>query len=255
MYIGFFDSGIGGLSVLKEALKILPNENYIYYGDTENAPYGTKTKEEVKDLTFRAVEFLDKHKIKALVVACNTATSAAVRELREKYSFPIIGMEPAIKPAVENNQKKGKRVLTLATPLTLKEEKFQSLISKFDVEHIVDMLPAPKLVEFAEKFIFSGPCVENYLRDIMPANINEYGTVVLGCTHFPLFRDVLSKLLPESTDIIDGNRGTVNHLYDILKKRNLLNPSSEKGQVIFYKSGKLVEDESLIEKYKQIIYD
>ena len=157
MYIGFFDSGIGGLSVLKEALKILPNENYIYYGDTENAPYGTKTKEEVKDLTFRAVEFLDKHKIKALVVACNTATSAAVRELREKYSFPIIGMEPAIKPAVENNQKKGKRVLTLATPLTLKEEKFQSLISKFDVEHIVDMLPAPKLVEFAEKFIFFRP--------------------------------------------------------------------------------------------------
>ena len=93
------------------------------------------------------------------------------------------------------------------------------------------MLPAPKLVEFAEKYIFR-PCVENYLRDIMPANINEYGTVVLGCT-FSFVQDVLSKLLPESTDIIDGNRGTVNHLYDILKKRNLLNPSSEKGQVIF----------------------
>jgi len=255
MYIGFFDSGIGGLSVLKEALKILPDENYIYYGDTDNAPYGTKTKDEVKALTFRAVGFLNKHNIKALVVACNTATSAAVRDLREKYGFPIIGMEHAIKPAVEKNHHKGKRVLTLATPLTLREEKFQSLVSRFDTEHIVDILPAPRLVEFAENFIFSGPCVEGYLKEIMPANINEYAAVVLGCTHFPLFREVLSRLLPEDVDIIDGNRGTVNHLYDILKSRNLLNTSSEKGQIIFYRSGRPVEDKVLLEKYRKIIYD
>ncbi|NMA64675.1 MAG: glutamate racemase [Clostridiaceae bacterium] len=254
MNIGFFDSGIGGLSVLKEAFKILPNENYIYYGDTDNAPYGTKTKEEVKKLTFKAVEFLNKHNIKALVVACNTATSAAVRDLREKYSFPVIGMEPAIKPAVEKNSDGGKRVLTLATPLTLKEEKFQSLVSKFDTEHIVDMLPAPKLVEFAEKFVFSGSNVAKYLKDILPKNIEMYGTVVLGCTHFPLFKKVLSEILPEDVDIIDGNRGTVNHLYEILKERNLLSSTNEKGRITFYRSGQLVEDDHLIAKYNNIIY-
>lgn len=254
MKIGFFDSGIGGLSVLKEALKILPNENYIYFGDTDNAPYGTKSKEEVKELTFKAVEFLVKYHIKALVIACNTATSAAVRSLREVYDFPIIGMEPAIKPAVEKNNNEGKRVLTLATPLTLKEEKFQSLVSRFDTKHLVDMQPAPKLVEFAERFLFEGPEVENYIKEILPRNIDQYGTVVLGCTHFPLFRKVLTRVLPENIDIIDGNRGTVNHLYEILKERNILNNSSEKGTVVYYQSGKQVTDPDLLNNYERIIY-
>ena len=254
MNIGFFDSGIGGLSVLREALAVMPDENYIYYGDTENAPYGTKTKDEVRELTFNAVRFLAGHDIKALVVACNTATSAAVRDLRAKYDFPIVGMEPAIKPAVEKNSGSGKRVLTLATALTLKEEKFQSLVSKFDTKHIVDMLPAPRLVEFAEKFNFEGPEVESYLKEIMPDNIDQYGTLVLGCTHFPLFRKVLDEILPDGIDVIDGNRGTVHYLYDILKAKNLLNQNTGKGHIIFFRSGVQVEDRALTEKYEEIIY-
>lgn len=252
MCIGFFDSGIGGLSVLREALKLMPNENYIYYGDTDNSPYGIKTKEEVKELTFSAVEFLVKHDIKALVVACNTATSAAVRDLRQKYDFPVIGMEPAIKPAVEKNNGAQKRVLTLATPLTLKEEKFQSLVSRFDTGHIVDMLPAPKLVEFAERFIFSGSDVEAYLREILPADIDKYGTLVLGCTHFPLFKEVLTKIVP-GMDIIDGNEGTVKYLYKVLKAGNKTNTTEEKGKIIFYKSGTLVDDPALLENYRRIL--
>lgn len=253
MYIGFFDSGIGGLSVLREALKLMPNENYIYYGDTDNSPYGVKTKEEVKELTFSAVEFLSMHNIKALVVACNTATSAAVRELRQKYDFPVIGMEPAIKPAVEKNNGVQKRVLTLATALTLKEEKFQSLISRFDTGHIVDMLPAPKLVEFAERFIFSGSEVEAYLREILPSDIDKYGTLVLGCTHFPLFREVLTKVVP-GIDIIDGNEGTVRHLHEVLKAGKRLNSSDGKGKVVFYKSGVFVDDPILLKNYWKLIW-
>ncbi|HHW21507.1 MAG TPA: glutamate racemase [Clostridiaceae bacterium] len=252
MCIGFFDSGIGGLSVLKEALRLMPNENYIYYGDTDNAPYGIKTKEEVKALTFSAVEFLVRLNIKALVVACNTATSAAVRDLRQKYDFPVIGMEPAIKPAVEKNNGAEKRVLTLATPLTLKEEKFRDLISRFDPGHIVDMLPAPKLVEFAERFIFSGPEVEAYLREILPSDIEKYGTLVLGCTHFPLFKEVLAKIAP-GVDIIDGNEGTVRHLHEVLKSENKLESPDQKGKVTFYKSGVLVDDPSLLENYWKIL--
>ncbi|MGI6123169.1 MAG: glutamate racemase [Acetivibrionales bacterium] len=254
MNIGFFDSGIGGLSVLREALTLLPNENYIYYADSDNAPYGTKTKEEVKKLTFDAVKLLDERKIKALVIACNTATSAAVRDLREVYGFPVIGMEPAVKPAVEKNNNGGKRVLVLATALTLKEEKFQNLVSRFDAGHIVDMLPAPKLVEFAEKYIFSGPDVSEYIKEIMPQNINQYGTLVLGCTHFPLFREALEESIPKNIDIIDGNKGTVNHLIDILKNNDLLSQSNQKGSVTFYKSGVEVKDHITLSNYEKILY-
>ncbi|NLO99054.1 MAG: glutamate racemase [Clostridiaceae bacterium] len=255
MNIGFFDSGIGGLSVLREALMLLPNENYIYYADSDNAPYGTKTREEVKRLTFDAVKFLNERKIKALVIACNTATSAAVRDLRKAYNFPVIGMEPAVKPAVQMNNNGDKRVLVLATALTLKEEKFQNLISRFDSEHIVDMLPAPKLVEFAEKFIFYGPEVSAYIKEIMPENIDQYGTLVLGCTHFPFFKQALEESIPGSINIIDGNRGTVNHLMSVIKNNNLLSPSDTKGKVTFYKSGVQVKDQTILERYKNILYD
>ncbi|NLO92879.1 MAG: glutamate racemase [Clostridiaceae bacterium] len=254
MSIGFFDSGIGGLSVLREALTLMPHENYIYFADSVNAPYGTKTKEEVKALTFNAVRFLNERGIKALVIACNTATSAAVKALRQVYDFPVIGMEPAVKPAVEKTKDAGKRVLVLATSLTLKEEKFQSLVAKFDSRHIVDMLPAPRLVEFAESFTFSGPEVDSYINEILPADIEKYGTLVLGCTHFPLFKDALKKALPSGIDIIDGNRGTVNYLYEVLMGSGLLNKSDIKGRIEFYKSGIKVEDDETLRKYEMIIH-
>lgn len=241
--------------MLREALMLLPNENYIYYADSDNAPYGTKTREKVKRLTFDAVKFLNERKIKALVIACNTATSAAVRDLRKAYNFPVIGMEPAVKPAVQMNNNGDKRVLVLATALTLKEEKFQNLISRFDSEHIVDMLPAPKLVEFAEKFIFYGPEVSAYIKEIMPENIDQYGTLVLGCTHFPFFKQALEESIPGSINIIDGNRGTVNHLMSVIKNNNLLSPSDTKGKVTFYKSGVQVKDQTILERYKNILYD
>lgn len=255
MNIGFFDSGVGGLTVLREAIALMPNENYLYYGDTANTPYGTKTRDEVKKLVFEAVEFLISREIKALVIACNAATSASVEDLRKTYDFPIIGMEPAVKPAVAKSQNGGKRVLVLSTALTLKEVKFQDLVTRVDTGHIVDMLAAPKLVELAERFILDGPEVDAYLRELLPwDNITAYGTIVLGCTHFPLFRKALARMLPDGIDIIDGNRGTVNHLYDVLKSSNLLNPSSGKGRVLFFRSGVPVEDPGMLEKFNQLLH-
>ena len=123
--VGFFDSGVGGISVLKEAIKLLPKENFVYFGDSKNAPYGTKKVEEVIELSFNAVDFLLNHEVKAIVVACNTATSAAIDPLRLRYmNVPIIGIEPALKPAVELN-KQGK-IIIMATPMTLSENKFYS---------------------------------------------------------------------------------------------------------------------------------
>lgn len=254
MNIGFFDSGIGGLTVLRDALALLPNENYLYYADTDNTPYGTKTREEVKRLAFRAVEFLVSYNVKALVIACNAATSASVESLRKEYGFPIIGMEPAVKPAVVKNQNGGKRVLVLSTALTLREVKFQDLVARVDTGHIVDMLAAPKLVELAERFVFDGPEVETYLRELLPWDrINCYGTIVLGCTHFPFFRKALARILPEGIDIIDGNRGTIKHLYEVLKSANLLNPSPDKGRVLFFRSGVPVKDPEVLEKYNRLL--
>lgn len=251
MEIGIFDSGIGGITVLHEALKLLPYENYIYYADTKNVPYGTKPKDEVKKYIFDAAEFIISQGVKALVIACNTATSVAIQDLRERYSIPIIGMEPAVKPAVEKNGSCSKRVLVTATPLTLKEEKLKNLIARVDNEHIVDLLPLPGLVGFAEKFDFSDDTVIPYLKEQLSTfDLKQYGTIVLGCTHFPLFRDKFRMLIPESVDLIDGCNGTIRNLKRILEDTGRINEGY--GKVTYYNSGQKVEDDILLRKYEQL---
>lgn len=224
--IGFFDSGVGGLSVLREAVKVLPGEDFVYFGDSKNAPYGIKDVEEVKALTFKAVDFLIEKNIKALVVACNTATSAAIIDLREKYSrvMPIIGIEPALKPAVEY-KRKGK-IIIMATPMTLAEEKFSKLMNNYKSEAQIEPLPCPGLVELIETGIIEGEELNKYLVEKMaPFKHEGIAAVVLGCTHYPFIKKALSGVLMKGVPIIDGSRGTVRQLkrqlneYDIVNKR------------------------------------
>lgn len=252
MRIGFFDSGIGGLSVLYEALKILPHEAFIYYADTINAPYGTKPKKLVNDYIFRAVDFLIQQEIDAIVVACNTATSVAIDQLRHVYSIPIIGMEPAVKPAVERSIDKNKRVLVTATPLTLKEEKLKNLIARLDNNGKVDLLPLPMLVEFAEGGEFGDKVVLPYLQQqLSHYQLDNYSTVVLGCTHFPFFKDYFRLLLPEHIDIIDGSNGTVNHLKRLLNSRKC--SSNGKCDIVYYDSSLKVEDSFKIKRFDDLL--
>ncbi len=231
--IGFFDSGIGGLSVLHEALKLLPREHYIYFSDGDNAPYGVRTKENVRELVFAAIDFVAKRGVKAIVVACNTATSVAIEDLRMRYEFPIIGMEPAVKPAVEAGHRK--RVLVFATELTLKEEKFRNLVARVDTEQLVDYLPLQELVLLAEHFDFDEkkvmPYLQNKLRDI---DFSKYGAVVLGCTHFLFFKNFMEQVVPPEVKIIDGNLGTVKNLIKQLGD----NLNEGPGHVDFFLSGK-----------------
>lgn len=251
MQIGFFDSGVGGITVLYDTLKMLPNENYIYYADTSNVPYGPKPKDEVKKYIFNAIEFIIEQGVKAIVIACNTATSVAIEELRAKYSIPIIGMEPAVKPAVERNRNTNKRVLVTATALTLKEEKLQNLITKLDNDHIVDLLPLPGLVQFAERFEFNEEIVLPYLEEqLLKYDLNNYETIVLGCTHFSFYKDIFRKILPADTDIIDGNIGTVKHLKRILEKMDAINEGD--GNIIFYNSGRKVENKEKLANYGEL---
>ncbi|WP_438448327.1 glutamate racemase [Gorillibacterium sp. sgz5001074] len=236
MRIGVMDSGVGGVTVLAEALRRLPGEDYVYFADTRNVPYGEKPKDEVRRFIFEGVERMLELDMKALVIACNTATSIAAAELRKTYDFPIIGMEPAVKPAVLKNETHEKRVLVCATSLTLKETKYKELVSAVDRKHIVDSLALPGLVELAERGMFEGSEAEAYLRqELSKLELANYGTAVLGCTHFPLFSQVFRKVLSPGTDIIDGAEGTVKHLASVLDREGLSGGGS--GRVLFESSG------------------
>ena len=216
-----------------------------------NVPYGTKPKDEVKKYIFSAIDFIVMQGVKAIVVACNTATSVAIEELRNKYSIPIIGMEPAVKPAVEKNKNADKRILVTATELTLRQEKLQNLISKLDNEHIVDLLSLQELVKFAEDFDFTEETAMPYLKkQLSKFDLSSYGTVVLGCTHFSFYKPMLRQLLPQDVDIIDGNLGTVKNLKRILEEMNSLNEGN--GNITFYNSGVKVDDSKKLDMYRDL---
>ncbi len=229
--IGFFDSGVGGLSVMKEAIQVMPNENYIYFGDSKNAPYGVKSVEEVRDLTFKAVEFLLNKGVKGIAIACNTATSAAVADLRKIYpDLPLVGIEPALKPAVELN--KDGNILIMATSMTLKEEKFNRLMNRYKDRASIIPVPCPGLVEFIESGKLDGKEVEEYLFEkVNTYNGGKIASIVLGCTHYPFIKDTLVKIIGKDITIIDGGLGTAKELRRRLREKNLLTESKENGTI------------------------
>lgn len=234
--IGVFDSGVGGISVLRELVALMPNENYIFYGDSKNAPYGTRTLEEVQKLTCADARYLLARGVKALVVACNTATSAAINILRETYpDMPVIGIEPALKPAVLSKARP--RVLVMATPMTLREEKFHNLMQKFEQDAVILPLPCPGLVEFVERGDLESVELEQFLRELFAAYRAEpVDCVVLGCTHYPFVKKAIQKVLGEQVLIFDGGEGTARETRRRLKECGLLNPSRERGTVTLLNS-------------------
>lgn len=247
--IAVFDSGMGGITVLRKLYKLMPNENYIYYGDSINAPYGTKTTQEIKDLTVKAVEALMEKGVKAVVIACNTATSAAAAYLREKYpDFPIIGLEPAVKPAALSMEYP--KVLVLATPLTLREEKFNKLVARFEDCAEFIRLPAPELVKFIESGELDTKEEIEYLENLLaPYADNEVDAVVLGCTHFPFARKNIQRILGDEVLVFDGGKGAARQCMRLLSQRNLLNDSEQEGIVSFENS-----DDSKIEQSIEMFY-
>lgn len=243
--IGVFDSGLGGISVLRELVALMPQENYIFYGDSKHAPYGTKSLEEVQQLTCADARHLIGQGVKALVVACNTATSAAIPILRREYvDMPVIGIEPALKPAVL--VKANPRVLVMATPMTLREEKFRKLMDKFKEQARIVPLPCPGLVEFVERGELEGQELETFLNGLFAPYKNQpVDCVVLGCTHYPFVRDAIQRVLGERVLIFDGGAGTARETRRRLKECGLLNISDERGSVILQNSLDTEEMEQL----------
>ena len=216
--IGVFDSGIGGISTLRDMIRELPDERFIYYGDAANAPYGTKSTQEVIACVRNVVEHLLEKEIKALVIACNTATGAAAATLRRELSIPVIGMEPALKPA--SQVRKNGSVLVLATPLTLHQEKFENLMKQYGQGAV--KVPCPGLMEIVEED--DGAAAQQYLRELFSRfDLDQVDAVVLGCTHYVFLKDMIRSLLPERIAITDGNAGTARQLRRVLAKAELLN--------------------------------
>ena len=220
-YIAVFDSGVGGISVLRELVRLMPQERYLYFGDSANAPYGTRPTAEVRALTLAAAERLMARGCKALVVACNTATAAAIIDLRAKYPDKIIiGIEPALKVAADHFP--GGEVGVMATPVTLREEKFDVLLHRFTDACTVHKIPAPGLVELVEQGMAVSEESEALLRPLLAPYRDRLDAVVLGCTHYPFAAPVIGKLLGGHTALLDGGPGTARQTRRRLEAEGLL---------------------------------
>ena len=235
--IGVFDSGIGGVSTLGQAVHMLPNEDFIYFGDNGNGPYSLKTEDQVKQYCFKACDFLIKKGVKAIVVACNTATAVAIKDLREKYNLPILGMEPAVKLAASFNLPG--IIVVIGTGMTLKSKRLSTLIEKFGKGCDIVKLPFRDVILMIESGIIQGKeleeCMAGYFTDLDPSQIS---VVVFGCTHFGVLEKPIKNLLGNHVKIADGNEGTVRHLTNILENLKMLNPGDKPGtDILFHNSG------------------
>lgn len=234
--IAVMDSGVGGISVLAELVKQMPHEDFLYFGDSENAPYGQKSRDEVLAITRHNLQTLLARGIKAFVIACNTATSAAAYALRREYpNLPIIGIEPAVKPATL--VKENPTVLVMATPLTLQEEKFSALAGRF--ASVARVLPCPcgGLVELIEGGILEGEPLRRKLTELLaPFSQEKADAVVLGCTHYPHIKKEIAAFFPTGTPILDGGEGTARHTKHRLAELDLLQDETHEGTVEFVNS-------------------
>ena len=255
MTVGFFDSGVGGISVLEKAAVQLKYNKFLFYADSAHVPYGVKTREEIIDYVDHAVAFLHEQGAEIVVLACNTATSAAAEYLRNKYSFPILGMEPAVKVASKTlDANSDKKIIVTATELTLKLKKFEKLVHQLDINESVETCSLQKLVEFAENGDFDGPEVKKYLRNRLSSlEKNKISALVLGCTHFTFFKtlinDIMYELLGYHVPIIDGNEGTVNYLETLVKKNDFSEEKPLKERIRIFES----DQEVPCEKYLNLL--
>lgn len=228
-YIAVFDSGVGGISVLRELVRLMPEENYLYFGDSANAPYGCRPVEQVRCLTMAAVQRLMERGIKALVIACNTATAATIDLLRKQYpDMIIIGIEPALKMAADRFP--GGQIGIMATQVTLGEEKLAHQMERFPNIQI-HRIPVPGLVELVEAGLGESPQAKALLTPVLTPYIGKLDALVLGCTHYPFASGTISSILGAETVLFDGGAGTARQTMHCLKQADLLSCGPGKIQI------------------------
>ena len=234
--IGVFDSGVGGLSILKELQLLLPNENYIFLADQLHVPYGEKSKRQLTDLSYRIADYFLTHDIKLMVVACNTATCYTIDRLRKKYSLPIVGTVPAIKPASENTQTG--MIAVISTPATSKSKALKELIKNHCQNITVLNIGCKNLENTVEAGKLNDKEVTDllvkYLRQIKHHDIDY---LVLGCTHYPFLKDTIKKLVNPSVKIIDSGPAIAKRVKSLLSAHLIKNAQKNKGKISYFTTG------------------
>ena len=250
--IGLFDSGIGGTSIWKEVHALMPNENTIYLADSKNAPYGLKSKDEIIALSFKNTEFLLENNCKIIVVACNTATTNAIKELRAKYDVPFIGIEPAIKPAAL--QSKTQTIGILATKGTLNSELFHKNVANHPDVKIIEQI-GHGLVQLIENGDMDSAEMEELLRSYLnPMVEKNIDYLVLGCSHYPYLIPQIKKIIPPQIKIIDSGEAVAKQTQKILEQNKLLNLSKRKSSQIFYTNSEPEVLKNILGNNENVIY-
>ncbi|ETY74292.1 glutamate racemase [Lactiplantibacillus fabifermentans] len=233
--IGVFDSGVGGISTLQTLAKALPNEDFIFYGDSENAPYGEKTADVVCDLASQVIDTLQLQAVKAVVIACNTATSAAKPQLVAAYpTLPIIGIEPALKQAVDAGKQ---HILVMATPLTISLPKYQAQVAKYQGTVEIQSLPCAGLADLVELGHAGLPQIENRLTELLSqVDLSAVDGLVLGCTHYPFIESQIKAYFDHPVAVYTGYDGIAHNLSHQLANQHLLRSANPERTVKFMSS-------------------
>jgi len=235
--IGVFDSGVGGLTVLREIIKTVPHEGTIYFGDTERVPYGPRNLNEVKKFVFKITGFLYEKDVKLIVIACNTSTAAALKDLKKQYDIPIIGViEPGARTAVCNTRIR--RIGVIATKGTVESNAYNEEIAKIDPEIKTFSVPAPLLVDFIEKGILKGDNLDRticgYLKPLFDAGID---VLIMGCTHFPLIEKRILSCSGNGIRVISSAVETAKDVKKILMEKGLCAEAQKEPERVFYETG------------------
>lgn len=247
-YVGMFDSGLGGISVLKECVRLLPHENFLFFGDSANAPYGEKTRDWVLRRSRQILQGFLARGCKAVVIACNTATSASAATLRSEYpDLPIIGVEPALKPAALAHEHD--RVLVMATPMTVSLDKYQHLMREWGDLADVVTVPCTGLAARIEKGNLDGEDLHDLLMNLVGEYRDKVDACVLGCTHYPFIKPQISRVIGDDVPFFDGGAGTARQLKRLLEAGGLLNGSCDAGRVVFRSSIDTPEELALYQSF------
>jgi glutamate racemase len=244
--IGVFDSGVGGLSVVEAINQLMPNENLIYVADSQFAPYGDKPDQLIESRVIAIADFFHQHNVKAIVVACNTATAAAIQLIRNQYDFPIIGLEPALKPAAEYT--KNKKIGILATQSTLLSQKYKTLRSRFEKNVTIIEKASPLFVELVETALEIGSQELKMIKlELQPLIETNVDSLVLGCTHYPFLTNAIKNILGENIKLFDSGMPVAQELKRRLEEN--LNLSIREGKIQYYSSEPL----KALKKFEQIL--
>ncbi|MGG1677619.1 glutamate racemase [Neobacillus sp. NRS-1170] len=235
--IGVIDSGVGGLTVAKEVMRQLPNEKIIYLGDTARCPYGPRTPREVKKFTWELTTFLLEKNIKMLVIACNTATAAALDEIRKELSIPVLGViNPGARAAIKRT--KNYRVGIIGTEGTVKSGAYERALKSLNSRLFVTSQACPKFVPLVESSEFDGPIAEKIVDEALkPLQNQNLDTLILGCTHYPLLEPLIKNVMGDNCSVISSGDETAREISAILQYNGLLETCEEESLHEFYTTG------------------